>query len=113
MRERTAEQLQKAAHVFSVLASPHALSILQVLLNNPLTCPTYNAIAEETGLHPDCVWEQVQRLAEADIVIPHKADIPHNGYAGFCFLNKEMSVVAEAIIEELWSDVIRKWQVAS
>lgn len=112
MRQLTAEQLQRSASVLEAMASPDALAILQCILDEALTI-TYDALVEETGLHLDQVRGHVAKLAEAGILVRHNAPVFHNPDAGFAYLSEDMPALAECVIESLWSDLIRKYQVAS
>ncbi len=112
MRERTQEQLQEAATTLNALANPEALLIVQTLLDHTLTI-TYDILVEQTGLALDKVRAHVARLAEAGIVVAHDSPVFRNPQAGFAYMNEDMPVLAEAIIESLWSDLIQKYRVAS
>lgn len=112
MRQLTAEQLQKSASVLAAMSSSDALAILQCLLDTSLTV-TYDALVEETGLALEQVRTRVEKLAEAGILVRHNAPVFHNPDAGFAYLSEDMPALAECVVESLWSDLIRKYQVAS
>ncbi len=105
MRERTHEHLQEAVTILSVLAHPEALLIVRALLDHTITL-TYDGLMEETGLSLEQVREHVARLFDVGIVIAHDSPVFQNSQAGFAYMKSDMPVLAEAIIESLWGDLI-------